>query len=92
MSRIVSTLLVAGALVLAGSPAPTLLWSPVAYAEPSDKEVMDQLLRIKSMVADMEMKMKSGSMAMDAMGKEKTMKMLADVEKMLKDLQMRQAP
>ncbi|MBI3330196.1 MAG: hypothetical protein HYZ81_26245 [Nitrospinae bacterium] len=87
MKRIVSTVLVVTFLSLAGvfSVAPVPLES-VAYAQASDKAIMDQLTKIKAMVADVEMKVQSKKMAMDAMGMEKTMKMLMDVTKMLEDL------
>jgi len=87
MKRIVSTALVVSFLALAGalSVVPVRLDS-VAYAEVSDKAIMDQLTKIKMMVADLEMKVQSKKMAMDAMGKEKTMKMLMDVTKMLEEL------
>jgi len=92
MKRIASTILMASLLALAGPVAVAPVWSGgVAWAEVSDKEMEDQLAKIKKMVADIEMKMKSKKMAMDAMGKEKTMKMLMDVTKMLRDIES-QAP
>jgi hypothetical protein len=92
MKRIASTILMASLLAPAGPVAVAAVWSGgVAWAEVSDKEMEDQLAKIKKMVADIEMKMKSKKMAMDAMGKEKTMKMLMDVTKMLRDIES-QAP
>ncbi len=88
MKRIVSTVLVVGLLGLAGvlavPPVPT---GSVAYAEVSEKEIMDQLTKIHKMVTELEMKMKSKKMMMDAMGKEKTMKMLMDVTKTLEEIE-----
>lgn len=88
MKRIVSTVLVVGLLGLAGvlavPPVPT---GSVAYAEVSEKEIMDQLTKIQKMVSDMEMMMKSKKMMMDAMGKEKTMKMLMEVTKTLGEIE-----
>ena len=92
MKQIVSTVLVVSFLALVGvfALAPVPLGS-VASAEVTEKELMDQLTKIKKMVSDMEMKMKSKKMMMDSMGKEKTMKMLMDVRKMLEDIE-RQSP
>ena len=92
MKQIISTVLVVSLLTLVGvfALAPVPLGS-VAYAEVTEKELMDQLTKIKKMVSDMEMKMKSQKMMMDSMGKEKTMKMLMDVRKMLEDIE-RQSP
>ncbi len=87
MKRITSTILVVSLLALAGPVAVPPLWSGgAAWAEVSDKEIEDQLAKIKKMVADIEMKVKSKKMMMDTMGKEKTMKMLMDVTKMLRDI------
>ena len=101
MKRIVSTGLIVLAAVLS---APIVSSGPIgsAWAQmdkmQTDKMSMDrdmemQMAKIKKMVGDIEMRMKSKGMAMDAMGKEKTMKMLMDVTRMLEDVQkMTQTP
>ncbi|MBI4610475.1 MAG: hypothetical protein HY726_15870 [Candidatus Rokubacteria bacterium] len=92
MKRTVSSILMVGvlglAVLFAGTPVP--VGSP-AYAEVTEKQLMDQLSKIKKIVSDIETKMKSKKMMMDAMGMDKTMKMLADVTKMLEEVS-RQAP
>jgi hypothetical protein len=88
MKRIVASIVVVSFLTLAGVlVVPPLPSGSVAAAEMSEKEVMDELTKVKKMVADMEMKMKSKKMMMDAMGREKTMKMLKDVGRMLEEMQ-----
>lgn len=88
MKRIVSTVLVVSFLTLAGifAVAPVPFGSVAYAAEVTDKQLMDQLSKIKKMVSEIEMKMKSKKMMMDAMGMEKTMKMLTDVNKVLEDV------
>jgi len=44
-------------------------------------------VKVKKMVSEVEMKMKSKTMMMDSMGREKTMKMLKDVTRMLEQMQ-----
>ncbi len=92
MKRIVSTALLVSLLALvsvfAVAPAPL---GSVAYAEVSDTALMDQLTKIKEMAADIEMKMKAKKMMMDAMGKEKTMERLMEVNRMLEEIE-RQRP
>ena len=81
MKRIVSTVLVASLLALASilAVAPVPVGS-VAYAEHVTEQVlMDQLTKIKRMVSDIEMKMKTGKMMMEPMGTHKTMDMLMQV-------------
>jgi hypothetical protein len=79
---VVSFLAVAGVLVV-----PPLPSGSAAAAEVSEKQVMDELAKVKKMVADMEMKMKSKTMMMDAMGREKAMQMLKDISSMLERMQ-----
>jgi len=88
MKRIVSTVLVVSLLalgsVLAVAPAPG---GSVAYAEHVTEQVlMDQLTKIKTMVSEMEMKMKTKQMMMDPKGMDKTMDMLMEVTRMLRDI------
>lgn len=87
MTRILATVLAVSLLALSGvlAVAPALPGS-VASAEVSDQELMDQLTKIHKMVTDLEMKMKGKKMMMDAMGKEKTMKMLMEVTRMLDEI------
>lgn len=89
MKRIVSTVLVASLLalgsVLAVGPAP---WGSVAYADHySEKVLMDQLTKIKTMVSDVEMKMKTKKMMMEPMGMDKTMDMLMDITRILQEIE-----
>ena len=90
MKRIVPTALIVLAAALS-APMVSGGTGGIAWAQ-MDKMAMDkdmemQMVKIKKMVGDIEMRMKSKSMAMDAMGKEKTMKMLMEVTKMLEDVQ-----
>ncbi len=88
MKRIVSTVRVVGLLALAGilAVAPVPVGS-VAYAEHVTEQVlMDQLTKIKTMVSEMEMKMKTKQMMMDPKGMDKTMDMLMEVTRMLRDI------
>jgi len=88
MKRIVSTVRVVGLLALAGilAVAPVPVGS-VAYAEHATEQVlMDQLTKIKTMVSEMEMKMKTKQMMMDPKGMDKTMDMLMEVTRMLRDI------
>lgn len=88
MKRIVASIVAVSCLTLAGVlVVPPPPFGSVAAAETSEKEVMDELGKVKKMAADMEMKMKSKKMMMDAMGREKTMKMLKDVTRMLEQMQ-----
>ena len=88
MKRIVVSIVVVSFLALAGVLIePPLPSGSVAAAEVSEKQVMDELTKVKKMVTDMEMKMKSKKMMMDSMGREKTMKMLKDVTRMLEQMQ-----
>ncbi len=88
MKRIVSTVRVVGLLALAGilAVAPVPVGS-VAYAEHVTEQVlMDQLTKIKTMVSEMEMKMKTKQMMMDPKGMDKTMDMLMEITRMLRDI------
>jgi len=88
MKRIAASIVVVSFLALTGFlVVPPLPSGSVAAAEVSEKQVMDELGKVKKMVSDMEMKMKSKKMMMDAMGMEKTMKMLKDVTRMLEQMQ-----
>jgi hypothetical protein len=92
MKRTVAAVLVAVVATLGGAVAtPPGLPTGVAHAQTTEKQLMEQLARAKKMVADLEMKLASKKMAMDAMSMDKTMKMLMDVNKMLEDLG-RQSP
>lgn len=83
MKWIVSTVLVVSLLVLPGVLAP----APVAYAEHvTEQTIMDQLGKIKAMVTDIEMKMKTKTMMMDPKGRDKTMDMLTEITRMLRDI------
>ncbi|OLC38742.1 MAG: hypothetical protein AUH81_03430 [Candidatus Rokubacteria bacterium 13_1_40CM_4_69_5] len=91
MRRIVSTIMIVSFLALAGIPAPApFLEGSAAYAQASDKQIMDELSKIKKMVADLE-KQISSSRKMTPAGKEKTMKMLKDASTTLEAL-FREAP
>jgi hypothetical protein len=88
MKRIVSTVLVASLLalgsVLAMGPAPV---GSVAYAEHVTEQVlMEQLGKIKTMVSDIEMKMKAKKMMMEPMGMHKTMDMLMQITRTLDEI------
>lgn len=88
MKRFVSTVRVVGLLALAGilAVAPVPVGS-VAYAENVTEQVlMDQLGKIKTIVSEMEMKMKTKQMMMDPKGMDKTMDMLMEVTRMLRDI------
>lgn len=93
MKRTVSMILMVSvlglAVVFAVPPVP--VGSPAYAAEVTEKQLMDQLSKIKKMVSDIETKMKSKKMMMDAMAMDKTMKMLTDVTKVLEEVS-RQAP
>ena len=84
MKRVVVTVLVVSFLVLPGvfstGPLPS---GSVAYAQVSDATILEQLAKIKTMVADIEMKVQSKQMVMNATAREKAMKMLVDVTNML---------
>jgi hypothetical protein len=88
MKRIVSTVLVASLLALASVLAvgPTPLGS-VAYAEHATEQVlMEQLGKIKMMVSDIEMKMKTKKMMMEPKGMHKTMDMLMQITRTLDEI------
>lgn len=88
MKRIVSIVVVLTLMTLASTVAvvPVRVDS-VAYAEVSDRQLMDQLTKIKKMTADIEMKMQGKKMMMDAMGRERTMKMLMSITEMLEKIE-----
>lgn len=82
MKRILASVLVVTFLALGPIPV-----GSVAYAEHVTEQVlMDQLTKIKAMVAEMEMKMMSKKMMMDPKGMDKTMDMLMEVTRMLRDI------
>lgn len=88
MKRILSTIRVVSLLalgsILAVAPVPV---GSVVYAEHVTEQVlMDQLTKIKTMVSEMEMKMKTKQMMMDPKGMDKTMDMLMEVTRMLRDI------
>lgn len=88
MKRIVSIVLMVGLLALPGvlavGPA---LGGSVAYADHVTEQVlMDQLTKIKTMVSDIEMKMKAKKMMMEPMGMHKTMDMLMQITRTLDEI------
>jgi len=88
MKRIAASIVVVSVLALTGVlVVPPFPSGSVVAAEVSEKQIMDELGKVKKMVSDMETKMKSKKMMMDAMGMEKTMKMLKDVTRMLEQMQ-----
>lgn len=84
MKRVVVTALVLSILVLPGvfSTTPVLSGS-VAYAQVADPAILEQLTKIRMMVADLEMKVHSREMVMSATARERAMQMLVDVTNML---------
>jgi len=89
MKRIVSTVLVASLValgsVLAMGPAPV---GSVAYAEHVTEQVlMDQLTKIKTMVSDIEMKMKTKKMMMSHKGMDQSMEMLMEITRILQEIE-----
>jgi hypothetical protein len=88
MKRIVASIVAVSVLTLAGVLVePSLPSGAVMAAEVSEQEVMNELTKVKKMVADLEAKMKSKKMMMDAMGRDKTMKMLKEVTRTLEEMQ-----
>jgi hypothetical protein len=84
MTRIVSGMLLA-VVTLVGTPAVApVLSSSVIYAEVSDEQIMDQLLEIKRMLADLEGRVKAKKMPADAARREKMVPMLNEIERLLK--------
>ena len=84
MTRIVSGILL-GVVTLVGTAAVApVLSSSVVYAEVSDQQIMDQLLKIKRMLADLEGSLKA-KMPTDATRREKMMPMLNEIERILKE-------
>ena len=88
MKRIVSTVLVVSLLALGSVLAVALApGGSVAYADHvSEQALMDQLTKIKRMVSDTEMKMKTKKMMMEPMGMHKTMDMLMQVTGTLEEI------
>ena len=86
MRRIAFTMAIVSVLALVGIPgvAPFLDGS-AAYAQASEKQVRDEIGRIKDMIADLEKRLGS-SRKMSAAGMDKTMAMLKDVSKTLDQL------
>ena len=87
MKRIVSTVLVVSLLALGSVLAVALApGGSVAYADHySEQVLMDQLSKIKTMVSDIEMKMKTKKM-MEPMGMHKTMEKLMQVTRTLEEI------
>jgi len=84
MTRIVSGVLLA-VLTLVGTPAVApVLTSSVIYAEVSDEQLMDELLKIKRMLADLEGSLEAKKMPADPTRREKMMPMLNEIERLLK--------
>jgi hypothetical protein len=90
MKRTVSTVIVVSFLALAGAPATAPFLDGPAYAQTGDKQIMDEISKIKKMVADLEKQITS-SRSTTAAGKDKTMKMLKDASQTLEAL-FREAP
>ncbi len=85
MTRIVSGILLA-VVTLVGTPAVApVLSSSVVYAEVSDQQIMDQLLKIKRMLADLEGSLRAKKMSTDATRREQMMPMLNEIERILKE-------
>src|SRR5438034_910201 len=85
MPRIVSGVLLA-VVTLVGTPAVApVLSSSVVYAEVSDEQLMDQVLKIKRMLADLEESLEAKKMPTDATRREKMMPMLNEIERILKE-------
>ena len=88
MKRFLSALLLAVAVQLVAAPAlAPIVSGSVAYAETSEKELMEQIKKVKKMVSDLEMQLKSKKMMMDAAKRDEAMRMLSDVESMIKKIQ-----
>jgi hypothetical protein len=91
MRRIASVIVMVSVLTLVGIPATAPFTDgSAAYAQESDKQIKDELGKIKKMIADLETQLVS-SRKMTAAGMEKTMAMLKNVSRMLDDL-FREAP
>lgn len=86
MNRMIATILVVSVLALTGvfAAAPVLAGSVAYAAEVTDKDLADQLAKIKKMVTELEAKLKAKKMMMDDKGK--SMMMMTDIEKMLIEL------
>ena len=89
MKRIVSTVRVVGLLALASilvvAPVPV---ASVAYAEHVTEQVlMDQLGKVKAMIAEMEMKMKTKKMMMSHKGMDQSMDMLMEITRILQEIE-----
>ena len=86
MTRIVSGIL-AAVVTLVGTPAVApVLSSSVVYAEVSDQQIIDKLLEIKSMLADLEERLQAKKMPTDATRRERMMPMLNEIQRILKDV------
>ena len=72
------------ALVAAPAVAPVLSRS-VVHAEVSDEQLIEKLLKIKDMVADLEARLKTRAGQTDAAGRERMMGMLNEIERLLRD-------
>jgi len=83
MTRIFAGVLLA-VVTLVGTPAVApVLSSSVVYAEVSDEQLMDQLLKINRTLADLEESLKAKKMPTDARRSEKIMPMLNEIERLL---------
>jgi len=74
-------------VMLVGTPAVApVLSSSVIYAEVSHEQLMDELLKIKRMVADLEGSLEAKKMPADATRRGKMMPMLNEIERLLKEV------
>jgi len=74
-------------VMLVGTPAVApVLSSSVIYAEVSDEQLMDELLKIKRMVADLEGSLEAKKMPADATRRGEMMPMLNEIERLLKEV------
>ena len=83
MKRFVSTILVVSLLAMPG----VLGLAPVAYAEHVTEQVLtEQLGKIKAMIAEMEMKIKTKKM-MSHKGMDQSMEMLMEITGILQEIE-----
>ena len=83
MTRIFSGVLLAIAALVGAPAVAPVLSSSVVYAEVSDEQLMDQLLKIKRTLAGVEESLKANKMPTDARRSEKIMPMLNEIERLL---------
>ena len=84
MTRIVSGILLAVVTLVATPAVAPVLSSAVVYAEVSDEQLLDELLKIERMLADLEGRLKAREMPTDTTRREKMMPMLNEIERLLK--------